>query len=485
MPASRSGSGDLVAAHPLSRGRYVIRAKIAQGGMSAIYEAQDTRLQNRVVAIKEMNEQIIEPSERSDVLTSFRQEAEMLAQLDHLNLVKVFDLFEENGRHYMVMEFVPGRSLLEILETDSPGGLPEDRVLTWAEQLCDVLAYLHGQKPQIIYRDLKPGNVMEDASTTRIKLIDFGIARIYKPGKRKDTITFGTEGYAPPEQFGSTQTDERSDVYALGATLHQLLTGYDPSSKLFTFPSVRSLNSRVSQRVSDAIGEAVAVKAEDRFASMTDMKAALLGGAAISSRSPPKPSPSAKGATPTPTQTKSPAKPKPKPKPPPGAKLSLSQARLDFGQVRKGEQPTRKFTVTAGGSGASLSTGQRWLTVEPTRLRRDRDDVQVTLRTELMSFGRKQWPVAARGEGLLDRAIEIVLRIAMAHARLIVPVAQAHRGKVSVRDKKRHRLDVTVTVTLAPHTGYTLLGWAGVVGAMLLEVLIIGLIIGAMLGGWT
>lgn len=476
------GSGDLSAGRCLSRGRYVIQAKIDQGGMSAIYKVQDARLPNRIVAIKEMNERVIEPSERPEVLAAFKREAEMLAQLDHPNLVKVFDLFEEDGRHYMVMEFILGRSLLKILEEGGPGGLPEDRVVTWAAQLCDVLAYLHSQNPKIIYRDLKPGNVMELTGGMHIKLIDFGIARIYKPGQRKDTIVFGTPGYAAPEQYGQHQTDERSDVYSLGAMLHHLLTGRDPSNSPLVFPSMRSLNQHVSQRVNDAIATAVTLRREDRFATMTEMKAALLGRGALSPRSPPSPSPQPKQATPSAV----PAKPQPKPKAkakPSESKLSLSQTRLDFGQVLKGQQLTRKFRVTAGGCGASISADQPWLAVQPAWLSQDQSEVETTVRSELMTLGRRQWPVNPRGEGWLDRAIEIVLKVAMAHARFIVPVAQPYQGKVRVRSKGGSRLEVIVAITLAPQTWHTILGWAEVAGAMLLEALIIGLIIGIMLGG--
>jgi serine/threonine protein kinase len=455
--------------------------------MSAIYKARDSHLQNRDVAVKEMNEQVIGLGERTQVLSAFRQEAEMLARLDHPGLVRVFDLFEENGRYYMIMELLLGRSLLNILES-SPGGLPEERVLAWADQLCEVLTYLHKQQPMIIYRDMKPSNVMELASTTRIKVIDFGIARIYKPGKRKDTVTFGTEGYAAPEQFGSGQTDERSDIYTLGATLHQLLTGHDPASKLFSFPSVHSLKPGVSQEVNDAIAKAVAMKRDDRFASVVEMKVALLGSDSLNPPSSPASS-SGTGQTRPPAV---PAKPQVKRSPPPpktqpkpaGVPLSLSPTRLDFGKAAKGQQPSRKVSVSAG-AGASVCADQAWLEVQPARLSCDHADVQVTLHTELMSLGRKQWPVTPRGEGLLNRVTEIVLSIAMAHARFIVPVAKNYQGKVTVRGQGGDSQDVAVVASLAPQTIHTILGWAGVVCAMLLEALIGGLIIGAILGGYV
>jgi serine/threonine-protein kinase len=129
----------------------------------------------------------------------------------------VLETFEEIGKHFLVMEFVAGRTLQNVLD-NTPGFLPEERVMVWARQVFEVLGYLHSQNPPIIYRDMKPANVMLLEGTERIKLIDFGIARFHKAGKSRDTEAFGTAGYAPPEQYGKGQTDQRSDVYALAAT---------------------------------------------------------------------------------------------------------------------------------------------------------------------------------------------------------------------------------------------------------------------------
>lgn len=258
--------------------RYLIQSRINQTEMSAVYQGQD-RQDSRTIAIKEMKVLASLAREQHEAVDLFTQEAKMLQRLSHPHLPEFFDFFEEQGRYYIILEFIYGRSLLKMLEQEGRPGLPSEWVLRWTGQLCDVLDYLHRQNPQkIIYRDLKPSNVMLVAETDQIKLIDFGVARFHKPGKTKDTTTFGTPGYAPPEQYGKGQTDERSDIYALGATLHHLLTGHDPSSTPFQFPPAHNLNPKISLKVSQAIAKAVTNRRESRFASVIEMKAALLGG---------------------------------------------------------------------------------------------------------------------------------------------------------------------------------------------------------------
>jgi serine/threonine-protein kinase len=176
----------------------------------------------------------------------------------------------------MVMEFIDGRTLAQLIK-----GIKKpfrvDRVLMWAEQLCDALHYLHNQTPSIIYRDLKPGNIMVIEQTNHIKLIDFGIARFYKQGKVKDTITFGTHGYAPPEQYGSRQTDARADIYALGATLHELLTLQDPAQLIIAYKKVRTMNARVSPKIANAIEKAVQQDRRNRHQSIIEFWKAMSG----------------------------------------------------------------------------------------------------------------------------------------------------------------------------------------------------------------
>lgn len=259
------------------RNRYIIAKKIAQGGMSAIYVALDRENPGITWVVKEMSESAIAPGERANTVESFRREAVMLRTLSHPNLVKVVDVFHDGdqGRWYMVMEYIKGKTLLEIM-LETPGNVPERRVLDWAAQVCEVLTYLHRQSPPIIYRDMKPSNVMERSSDGVCKVIDFGIARFWKPGRSKDTLVLGTPGYAPPEQYGKGQTQFSSDVYALGATLHHLLTGRDPESKPFKFPPVRQLNPRVTPNTEAVIQKATQLKPADRFQTIAEMRDALV-----------------------------------------------------------------------------------------------------------------------------------------------------------------------------------------------------------------
>jgi len=258
------------------QGRYRIVRTLGVGGMGAVYLAQDMRLANRPVAVKEMiPDPTASPAEQAQAQQRFQQEASMLASLDHPNLPRVSDYFTEGGNHYLVMDYIDGDTLEDIANR-TPGFFPESQVLNWATQLCDVLTYLHSRQPPVIFRDLKPGNIMVDRSGT-VKLIDFGIARLFKPGKPTDTVVFGTAGYAPPEQYGRGQTDARSDIYALGATLHHLLTKHDPAQTPFSLPSVRSLNPSVSPHVEAAVMKAVAYDRTHRFQTASEMKQAILG----------------------------------------------------------------------------------------------------------------------------------------------------------------------------------------------------------------
>lgn len=270
---SKGSTGSLSLQHTLHN-RYVIEGLIGKGGMGAVYQARDTRLGNKLWAVKEMSIAGLGTTEElRQGVEAFRREAAMLAQLSHRHLPKVIDNFEENGREYLVMELVDGYTL-SILLKRSGKALPVDQVVDWGEQLCDVLGYLHSLKPPIIFRDLKPDNIMLDKSGV-VKLIDFGIARHFKPGKKADTIAFGTAGYAPPEQYGKGQTDARSDIYALAATLHQLLTQRDPSQDPFNFPPARQLNPNVPDGLSAALQRALSHSAADRWANTTDFRRAL------------------------------------------------------------------------------------------------------------------------------------------------------------------------------------------------------------------
>jgi serine/threonine-protein kinase len=259
--------------------RYVISQKLGQGGMGAVYRAADRRLSTVTWAVKEMSQSAITgPLERQQARDAFRHEAEMLAALNHPNLPRVTDHFEQDGKAYLVMEYVPGETLLSLLQRE---GLPQPqaRVFDWTRQLCDALDYLHTQDPPIIFRDLKPANIMLTPSG-QVKLIDFGIARLFKPGQAKDTQAFGTIGYSAPEQYGRGQTDARSDVYSLGVLLHQLLTGYDPTTTPFRLPPASQVSPNVPQQISNAIAAATDSDPARRFASIPAFRAALFGAPA-------------------------------------------------------------------------------------------------------------------------------------------------------------------------------------------------------------
>jgi serine/threonine-protein kinase len=256
--------------------RYVITQKLGQGGMGAVYRASDRRLSTVNWAVKELSDAALtSDAERAQARDLFRHEAELLAGLSHPNLPRVTDHFDQDGHNYLVMEFVPGETVLAYV---SRTGLPQptDRVLGWARQLCDVLGYLHSQNPPVIFRDLKPANIMITPSG-QLKLIDFGIARLFKPGQMKDTQAFGTVGYSAPEQYGRGQTDARSDVYSLGVLLYQLLTGYDPTATPFRLPPANQVNHALSPQTSAALARATANDPADRFTSVEELFAALSG----------------------------------------------------------------------------------------------------------------------------------------------------------------------------------------------------------------
>jgi len=243
--------------------------------MGAVYLVTDSRLDGKKFALKEMSDTAItDPTELKQAKEAFQREAKILSELSHLVLPRVTDFFTQGNKHYLVMDYADGRPLDEILERRTRP-FPVAQVVLWAKNICDALSYLHNQTPPIIYRDLKPGNIMLAPDRMNLKLIDFGIARTYKPQRSKDTIAMGTPGYSPPEQYGKGQTDQRSDVYALGATLHHLLTLRDPGDDPFRFPKVRTLNPRVSSEISQVIMKAVDQDRTKRWQSAEEMAEAF------------------------------------------------------------------------------------------------------------------------------------------------------------------------------------------------------------------
>ncbi len=204
--------------------RYRIERLLGQGGMSQVYLATHLGL-DRQVAVKMLQQLSREPAEQWGFVEQFQEEARILAQLDHVNLAAIMDLFLDQQMPYLVMEYIQGRTLEEIVEL-APRRLSQRKVLDWTAQLLDVLEYLHTRQPPVIVRDLKPANVMLGADN-RLRLLDFGLAKLLKPGSRTRAIVkgMGSEGYAPLEQYGGGGTDQRTDLYALGATMYYLLSG--------------------------------------------------------------------------------------------------------------------------------------------------------------------------------------------------------------------------------------------------------------------
>ena len=251
----------------------MIQRTIGHGGMGAVYLARDLKRQTNC-AIKEMSLSMVPAEDRAKAVQNFKAEAKMLAGLNHPNLPTFSGFFTEGTRHFLVMEYVDGMTLDSFLEHNN-GPFPERRVLAWAKQLCDVLTYLHSQHPPIIFRDMKPGNIML-MRNGRVKLIDFGIARFFRHASSQDTQLLGTPGFAPPEQYGKAQTDERSDIYSLAMTLFQLLTN-TLSEKGFGLQDVHAINPSISLHVARTLEKATSLKPEDRFQTVEAFRRALLG----------------------------------------------------------------------------------------------------------------------------------------------------------------------------------------------------------------
>lgn len=285
--SSSSGNGGggnrrLPAGTELSNGRYKIERPVAAGGMGAVYRAIDVRF-NRPCAVKEMLDDFQSDGDRSQAVEWFTREATLLLDLNHPCIPRVRDFFVEEGRHYLVMDFIEGRTLGDVLEKEGnvagingTRGVSEARARSWAQQVCSVLSYLHRQAPPIIFRDLKPSNIMV-TDKDEVKLIDFGIARTFQQSARHSTIIM-TIGYAPPEQLHG-MPEPRSDLYALGATMHRVLTRHDAANNkptIFDFPPIRTLRPDVSPAFEQVISRALAPKIEQRWGSAAEMERAVI-----------------------------------------------------------------------------------------------------------------------------------------------------------------------------------------------------------------
>lgn len=254
-------------------GRYTIEALIGQGGEAFVYRAV-SRSSGRFCAVKEKTIYMWPPKEKPFAIRSFLQEINILLRLRHPNLPKVHDFFHDkvSERYYLIMDYVDGPDLEQkLLQQGQP--FPEGQVRDWAIQLCHVLTYLHEQQPAVIFRDVKPENILLDQEG-KILLVDFSTARFFQPKKANDTHIIGTPGYAAPEQY-TGQTDARSDIHNLGVTLWRLLTLQEPADNPSPLPGVRTYNKRISTKMEAIIQKATAPEPIDRFQTAQGLSTAL------------------------------------------------------------------------------------------------------------------------------------------------------------------------------------------------------------------
>jgi serine/threonine protein kinase len=265
-----------LAAGTVLQGRYKIIETRNVGGMAVLYKAQDLRFEKaaRICAVKEMHNSAPDPQLRELTIQSFDREANALASLSHPAIPSIFDYFTEGDRIYLVMEYIVGKDLEEIID-ESSEPLPQEQVVDWAIQICDVLTYLHKHKPEpYVFRDLKPSNIMLNEHG-RLVLIDFGIAKVFQRGQKGTMI--GTAGYPPPEQYRG-DAEPRGDIYALGATMHHLLTKRDPRLEPpFSFHEhpIRSLNPNVSEALDRIVMKALEYDIDKRYETVEQFRQAL------------------------------------------------------------------------------------------------------------------------------------------------------------------------------------------------------------------
>jgi serine/threonine protein kinase len=262
----------MIAAHSIVGGRYRVVKALGGGGMKLVYLAEDLRLAARKCALAEMVDSFNSAEAQKQAIGAFQREADMLAQLSNEHIPRVFDRFSEGNHHFLVMEYIDGTTLEEQIKHQG-GKLPAEQIVEVALQVLDTLEYLHHLQPPVIYRDLKPSNIMVTGEG-QAKLIDFGIARHFQPLSNATMI--GTQGYAPPEQYrGKVET--RSDIYALGATMHHAISGRDPAAEApFSFPPLQKLCPDIDARLASTIDQALAYDVASRLPNAAEFKQRLL-----------------------------------------------------------------------------------------------------------------------------------------------------------------------------------------------------------------
>jgi serine/threonine protein kinase/ABC-type branched-subunit amino acid transport system substrate-binding protein len=271
--AKTGTSHTLAIGTPLQGGRYVVTKILGEGGMGTALLATDKRTDNKLVVLKELVSDNSDPAKFQEDVRNFKREVATLAHLDHPLISYVTDSFEEDSRYFMVQKYIEGENLEEQLDRlHQP--LKEREVLGYASEVLDILDYLEQQTPPIVHRDIKPANIIIGSKDKRAHLVDFGIARAdeAKNIKRKQTSALGTPGYAPPEQYQGN-ADPRSDLYALGATMHHLLTNRDPRDyPPFSYPPARTLNPQISPETERLLAKAVNNDSTQRYQSAMAMK---------------------------------------------------------------------------------------------------------------------------------------------------------------------------------------------------------------------
>ncbi len=262
----------MISPNTIVGGRYRVVKPLGGGGMKMVYLAEDLRLAARPSALAEMVDSFTSPEMQKQAIAAFQREADMLAQLSNEHIPRVFDRFSESNHHYLVMEYIDGITLEQKLR-DAGGKLPEREVIDIALQVCDTLHYLHNLEPPVIYRDLKPSNIML-AVYGQVKLIDFGIARLFQP--QSNATMIGTQGYAPPEQYRG-KAEFRSDLYALAATMHHALSGRDPAAEPpFSFPPLKSLCPNAAPALAELVDQALQYDAVFRPADAAEFRDRLI-----------------------------------------------------------------------------------------------------------------------------------------------------------------------------------------------------------------
>ncbi len=352
--------------------------------MGAVYKASDLG-STRVWAIKEMSDSFATDDERAEAIRGFEQEARLLSELDHPNLPRITHFFSDHGHQYLVMDLVEGENWEKKLSRQRPS-IAE--VLDIVMQLVDVLEYLHNRPQPIIFRDLKPANVMITPAGVA-KLIDFGIARVFQAGKATDTRALGTPGYAAPEQYGTGQSDARTDIYALGVMMHQAFTGVDPSLEPFKFAPIPTLVPLFPVDIDRIVAKATAVNRQDRYDSVASMRNDLIALREKSETYAVLPARLRTGILPPPVST------------------GFRPAVVDLGRVEINTIAQGK-TILKGENRGELTSSEAWLRAEPSYV--DGRDVTVAAVVDATGLvaGQAYTGTIASGKDSLQVRFEVV-----------------------------------------------------------------------------